>query len=110
MNQNKEMQMTLTSEERDHVANELKRFAADLNLTDQQKERLHAALAEAREKVDDSVQKNPGTTRGDIIEKVKAHREEIRGRIEAFLSAEQLAKWDAEVAKAKEFLGQRMAA
>jgi predicted HTH transcriptional regulator len=102
--------MTLTSEERDQVANELKRFAADLNLTDQQKERLHAALAEAREKVDEYVQKNPGTTRADIIDKVKAHREEIRRRVEAFLSPEQLAKWDAEVAKAKEFLGQRMAA
>jgi dsDNA-binding SOS-regulon protein len=102
--------MTLTSEEREQVANELKRFATDLNLTDEQKEKLQAALAEGREKVGEYLKKNPGTTRADIIDKVKAHREEIRRRVEAFLSPEQLAKWDAEVAKAKEFLGQKMAA
>ena len=102
--------MTLTSEEREQVRNELKRIAGDLDLTDQQKEKLQSALADAREKVADYLEKNPGTTRADIIDKVKAHREEIRHRVESFLSPEQLAKWDAEVAKAKEFLGQKMAA
>jgi hypothetical protein len=63
--------MTLTSEEREHVANELKHFATDLNLTDQQEEKLHAALAEGREKVGEYLKKNPGTTRADIIDKVK---------------------------------------
>ena len=100
--------MTITAEEREHVATELTHFAKDLNLTDQQKEKLHTALAEAREKVAEYVKKNPQTTRIDIINKVKAHRVEIRQRVVAFLSPEQLAKWDAEVAKAKEFLGQRM--
>jgi anti-sigma regulatory factor (Ser/Thr protein kinase) len=102
--------MALTSEEREQVANELKRFAGDLNLTDQQKEKLHTALAEGREKVAEYLEKYPGATKADIIGKVKAHREEIRHRVEAFLSPEQLAKWDAEVSKAKEFLGQKMAA
>jgi hypothetical protein len=41
---------------------------------------------------------------------VKEHRNEIRQRVVSFLSPEQLTKWDAEVAKAKEFLGQKMEA
>jgi periplasmic protein CpxP/Spy len=100
--------MTLTVQEREHVMTELKHFASDLNLTDQQKEKLHTALSEAREKVDEYLKKNPGTTRADIISHVKAHREEISKRIAAFLSPEQLTKWTAAVAKAKEFLGQKL--
>ena len=100
--------MTLTVQEREHVMTELKSFAKDLNLTDQQKEKLHSALAEAREKVEDYLKKNPGTTRADIIAKVKANRDEIGKRIATFLSPDQLTKWNAEVAKAKEFLGQKL--
>jgi len=36
--------MTMTSEQREQVATELKRFAGDLNLTEQQKEKLQSAL------------------------------------------------------------------
>ena len=43
--------MTMTSEQREQVATELKRFAGDLNLTEQQKDKLQTALAEEREKV-----------------------------------------------------------
>lgn len=100
--------MTLTSAEREHVATELKQFARDLNLSDEQKEKFQAAMAEAREKVEEYVKKNPNTTRADIISKVKARRTEIRERVETFLTPDQLSKWDAEVAKAKEFLGQRL--
>ena len=38
------------------------------------------------------------------------NRTEIRERVKNFLSPEQLTKWDAEVGKAKEFLGQKVAA
>ena len=100
--------MALTSEERERVATELKQFSRDLNLTDQQKEKLHAALTEAREKVDEYLKKNPNTTKAEIISKVKANRAEIRERVVKFLNPDQLSKWDAEVAKAKEFLGQRL--
>jgi periplasmic protein CpxP/Spy len=100
--------MSLTVEERENVVAEIKRFASDLNLTDQQKEKLHTALAEAREKVQEYVKNNPNTSKADIIAKVKAHREEIGKRVAAFLSPEQLTKWQAEVAKAKEFLGHRL--
>jgi hypothetical protein len=34
----------------------------------------------------------------------------IRQRLISFLTPEQLNKWDAEAAKAKEFLGQKLAA
>jgi hypothetical protein len=39
---------------------------------------------------------------------VKAHRDEIRQRVVNFLSPEQLTKWDNEIAKGKEFLGQKL--
>jgi predicted HTH transcriptional regulator len=102
--------MPITAEEREQVAAELKRFAHDLNLNDQQKEKLHAALVEAREKIAEYLKKNPGTTRADIIAHVKDHRAEIRQRVVNFLTPDQLTKWDAEVAKAKEFLGHKMEA
>jgi dsDNA-binding SOS-regulon protein len=100
--------MNLTAEQREQVATELKRFAEDLKLNDDQKEKLHAALAEGREKVGEYLKTNPKTTKADIIAKVKAHRAEIRQRVVNFLSPEQLTKWDSEVAKAKEFLGQKV--
>jgi dsDNA-binding SOS-regulon protein len=100
--------MDLTAEQREQVATELKRFAGDLNLTDEQKEKLHTSLAEAREKVGEYLRNNPNTTKADIIAKVKANRDEIRQRVVKFLTPEQLSKWDSEVAKAKEFLGQKL--
>jgi Spy/CpxP family protein refolding chaperone len=100
--------MSLTAEQREQVATELKRFAGDLNLTDDQKEKLQSALTDAREKVGDYLRNNPNTTKADIIAKVKANRDEIRQRVVNFLTPEQLSKWDSEVAKAKEFLGQKL--
>ena len=102
--------MPITAEEREQVVSELKRFGQDLNLTDQQREKLQSTLVEAREKLADYLKKNPGTTRADIVAKVKAHRDEIRQRVVRFLSPEQLTKWDDETAKAKEFLGQKLEA
>jgi len=100
--------MTITPEQREQVATELRRFAGDLNLTDQQKEKLQAALAEKREKIGEYLKAHPDTTKADIVAYVKEHRTEIHDRIAAFLNPEQLSKWDTEVAKAKEFLGQRL--
>jgi anti-sigma regulatory factor (Ser/Thr protein kinase) len=102
--------MNLSTEEREEVATELKRFASDLNLTDDQKEKLQVALTEAREKIAEYMQQNPNTTKADVISKIVANRDAIRQRVVAFLSPEQLEKWDAEKAKAKDFLGQKIAA
>jgi hypothetical protein len=103
-----DVSMPITSEEREQVVSELKRFAKDLNLTDQQREKLQSSLVEARERLSEYLKRNPNTSRSDIATKVMAHRDEIRQRVANFLSPDQLTKWNAEVAKAKEFLGQRL--
>ena len=90
--------MTMTTEQREQVTTELKRFAADIELSEEQKEKVRAALAEGRERV----------TKAEIVAKVKEHRGELHDRVAAFLNSEQLGKWDKEVANAKEFLGQRL--
>jgi periplasmic protein CpxP/Spy len=100
--------MTISTQELTQVGEELKRFAKDLNLSEEQKTKLHTALTEAREKVAEYLKANPNTTRAEIIAKVKAHREEIGKRVSAFLTPDQMTKWTAEVAKAKEFLGQKI--
>ena len=82
--------MNLSTEEREEVATELKRFASDLNLSDDQKEKLHGALTEAREKIAEYMQQNPNTTKADVISKVVANRDAIRQRVVNFLSPEQL--------------------
>jgi periplasmic protein CpxP/Spy len=102
--------MNLTTEQREQAAAELKRFGADLQLSDDQKQRLQEALAEGRAKLGEYLKNNPNTTKADIAKQVVAHRSEIRQRLVAFLNPEQLTKWDAEVGKAKEFLGQAIAA
>ena len=102
--------MPITSQEREQVVAELKRFGKDLNLTDQQREKLQSALVDARERVAEYLKSHPNTSRADIVAKVKEHRAEIRQRVVNFLSPDQLTKWDAEVTKAKEFLGQKMEA
>jgi len=100
--------MTMTAEQREQVATEVKRFAADLHLREEQKEKLHTALAEGREKVGEYLKAHPNTTKAEIVAKVKEHRGQIHERIAKFLDSEQLGKWDSEVGKAKEFLGQRL--
>jgi len=102
--------MPLTAEQRDNVVNELKRIGASLNLSDDQKQKLHDFMTEAQEKVQEYKQQNPNASPADMIKKVAENREAIRQRVVHFLTPEQLSKWDAEVAKAKEFLGQKLAA
>jgi protein CpxP len=103
-----EIDMTMTAEQREQVATELKRFAADIDLSEEQKEKLGAALVEGRERVGEYLKAYPNTTKAEIVAKVRQHRGEIHDRIAAFLNPEQLGKWDKEVAMAKEFLGQRL--
>jgi hypothetical protein len=102
--------MPLTQEQRDTVVDELKRFATDLNLSDDQKQKLHGFLSEASEKLQEYKEQNPNVSREEVIRKVADNRAMIRQRLVNFLTPEQLTKWDAGAAKAKEFLGQKLAA
>lgn len=86
------------------VAAEFKRFMADLNLTDDQKAQAKAALDNAGKKLTEYADSGKQPTQEDVA----AWRANFRTKLEGFLTSEQLAKWDAEMAKAKTFLGQRM--
>ncbi|HMF90831.1 MAG TPA: hypothetical protein VKL40_09320 [Candidatus Angelobacter sp.] len=102
--------MNLTQEQREKVANELKKFGTDLNLSDAQKEKLNTFLTESYGKLQEFRNQSPNATKEEIIKRVAAHRAQLRERLVGFLTPEQLQKWDASVAKAKEFLGQKIAA
>jgi periplasmic protein CpxP/Spy len=97
--------MSLTPEQGEAIKSELKRIAGDLNLSDEQKTKLHERLSSAADKLHEYKKSHPDVTRQDIIKAVGSHRAELRAAVERFLTPEQLKKWDAEVAKAKEFLG-----
>lgn len=100
----------LTQEERETVAKELRKIGADLHLSDEQKEQVERFMTEASEKIQEYKQRNPNASREDLVEKIAEKRASIRERLVDFLTPDQLSKWDAGVAKAKEFLGQKAAA
>jgi Spy/CpxP family protein refolding chaperone len=102
--------MPLTPELRDAVVGELKKIGSQLNLSDDQKQKVQAFLTEASEKVQQYREQNPNSSPADVVKKLAESREAIRQRVVNILTPEQLTKWDSEVAKAKEFLGLKMAA
>src|SRR5262245_5651025 len=102
--------MNLTQEQRESIVGELRKFGSELNLSTEQKEKLHTSLTESYEKLQDYKSQNPQATKEDIIKKVAAHRAQLRERLVNFLTPEQLTKWDTAVGNAKEFLGQKLAA
>ena len=93
----------------DTVATELKRFAQELNLSESQKEQLRTHLTDKHTKLQEFMQQNPNISRPEMIQKVISVRASIREKIVKFLTPQQLEKWDTGVAKAKEFLGHRVA-
>ena len=101
--------MNLTPEQRDQVVAEAGKFAASLQLSSDQKEKLQNAFTDARSKVGDYLKDHPGITKADIAKQVVGQRDQIRQRVVSFLTPDQMNKWDAEIAKAKEFLGQNLA-
>jgi predicted HTH transcriptional regulator len=102
--------VNISPEEREQVAQELKQFATSLSLSDDQKQKLQTFLTDAREKIQAYKKENPNASPQDLLKQVAANRTALRERLVNFLNPDQLTKWDAEVAKAKEFLGQKMAA
>lgn len=101
--------MTLTIEQREAVAGELKKLAGTLNLTEDQKLKLSNFMSEAREKVEEYKQQNPNATKEDVINRIVSNRSALRERLVNFLTPEQLSKWDAGVTDMKEFWGQKAA-
>jgi len=101
--------MNLTPEQRNQVADEVKRFAANLHLSSDQKEKLQTAFQDARGKLGDYMKDHPGITKADIVKEVAGQRDQIRQRVVNFLTPDQLKMWDTEIVKAKDFLGQHMA-
>jgi len=102
--------MPLTQEQRDAVVSELKRIGAGLNLSEEQKQKVQDFMTEASERLQEYKQQNPNASRDDLIKKINDNRTNLRQRLENFLTPEQLTKWDAEIAKAKEFVGHKIAA
>jgi periplasmic protein CpxP/Spy len=102
--------MPLTSEQRDAIASESKTLGASLSLSDDQKQKLHGFMTEASERLQEYKQQHPNASREDLMKKIADNRASIRQRLTKVLTPEQLTKWDAEVSKAREFLGQKLAA
>lgn len=99
----------MTPDELGNIVVELKRLGSELNLSDQQKEGLKAFLTEKYEKLQEYRRQNPNVSKEDIAQYVAKNRSAGREKLEKFLTPEQLTKWDAEIAKAKDFLSQRAA-
>ena len=99
----------MTPEELSNIAVELKRLGTELNLSDNQKEQLRNFLTEKYEKLQEYRKQNPNISKDDVAQYIAKNRTAGREKIEKFLTPEQLTKWDAEVAKAKDFLSQRAA-
>ena len=102
--------MPLTPDQREQVANELKKFAGDLNLTDDQKNKLRGFMEQAREKVQAYRTANPNASKADLMKAIGQNRDQIREQVVKFLTPDQLTKWDSSVKNAKEFLGEKLAA
>jgi len=99
----------MTPEELSNIANELKRLGGELNLSDQQKEQLRTFLTGKYEQLQEYRKNNPNMSKEDVAQYIAKNRAAGREKLEKFLTAEQLKTWDAEVAKAKDFLSQRAA-
>ena len=99
----------MTPEELNNIATELKRLGGELKLSDQQKEDLKSFLTEKYEKFQEYRRQNPNISKEDVANYVAKNRTAGREKLEKFLTPEQLKIWDAEVAKAKDFLSQRAA-
>ena len=102
--------MNLTQEQREQIVTEVKKFSSDLHLTSDQQEKLQTAFQAARGKLGDYMAEHPGISRSDIAKELSSRRDEIRQRVVNFLNPDQLKMWDAEIGKAKQFLGQQTAA
>ena len=99
----------MTPEELNNIAVELKRLGGELKLSDEQKDKLKTFLTEKYEKLQEYKKQNPNVSKEDIAQYIAKNRSAGREKLEQFLTPEQLKTFDAEVAKAKDFISQRAA-
>jgi hypothetical protein len=100
----------MTPERIDAVTTELKKFAQELSLSDSQKEQLRTHLTDKYARLQEFLKQNANISRMELVQKIVSIRGSLREQVVKFLTPQQLAKWDAEVARAKEFLGQKISA
>jgi hypothetical protein len=105
----KDNMMNLSIGQLQEVAAELRQFATDLNLSDDQRERLKTVWTEGRAQLNQYKQENPKVTGDQLLAKIAVIRSSLRQQVVSFLTPDQLAKWDDAVAKAKDFLIQKAA-
>ena len=98
----------MTPERIDAVTTELKKFAQELSLSDTQKEQLRTQLADKYARLQEFMKQNANISRTELVQKIVSIRGSLREQVVKFLTPQQLGKWDAEVARAKEFLGQKI--
>ena len=99
----------MTPDELSNIAAELKRLGTELNLSDKQKEDLKGYLTEKYEKLQEYKKQNPNISKEDVVQYIAKNRSAGREKLEKFLTPDQLAKFDADVAKAKDFISKRAA-
>jgi hypothetical protein len=84
----------MTPEVKSRIEDEIRRIATELNLSDAQKVQMRTTLENAEAKLDT-----------DAPSRV---RDSIREQVTKILTPQQLTKWDAEMARAKTFLGRAL--
>ena len=92
-------QSTLTAAQQKQVADELKRFSADLNLSNSQRDQLRPILEDQMSQTQ-AVRGDASLSKSDKSTKIQSIRAAERSKVAAVLSPEQMTKWDAEMAKA----------
>ena len=85
----------MTPEVRTRIEDEVRRFATELNLSDAQKAQLRTAFSNAEADLDELDEDTPP----------REVRDSIRKHVMKILKPQQLTKWDAEMSKARTFLG-----
>ena len=102
--------MPLTPEQRERVMSEFRQLGTAMNLTADQKQKVQDFLTGAYDKLQEYGQQHSTASREEITRRVADQRAILRQQLVILLSPDQLAKWDAEVEKIKDFLFLKMAA
>jgi hypothetical protein len=101
--------MALTSEQREQI-DQIRKFTADLNLSNDQRGKLRASLERTMEDAQTHRTVNPNAPNADLVRAVFFNPDQIRQQLVDFLTPEQLTKWDNAAKSAKEFVVAKSAA